>query len=29
QGLVDGAEQLAVDERRAILRRYLNMVMGL
>ncbi|KFF35931.1 TetR family transcriptional regulator [Pseudomonas aeruginosa VRFPA01] len=29
QGLVDGVEQLAVDEMRAILRRYLNLVMGL
>ncbi|PBV27039.1 TetR/AcrR family transcriptional regulator [Pseudomonas aeruginosa] len=29
QGFVDGVEQLAVDEMRAILRRYLNLVMGL
>lgn len=29
QGLVDGVEQLAVDEMRAILRRYPNLVMGL
>lgn len=29
QGLVDGVEHLAVDEMRAILRRYLNLVMGL